>query len=785
MESEIETLTGTVARQQEELSRKLKEAASMELKVQRMQQDQNDAQARLKMAYRENEDKSAVIKDLQKKCELLEMEVDQMRELGLGSDGNLALINERTQLKDTILQVTLENEELKKQVHSARIHYDSYKADLDVRMAEVTKDCNDARQRLVQKTEALHNAEDQIRDLTNDLLTLKEKQSSTRDGSNHSPDNDGEIRALQVYAGGLHEKYSLVCEKQQETIVELTEVKKAYDALKQAYEACEHQLEEERSSVRRLKEANDNAEMISTDVRSLMEQLANEKATVSRAVSQNSELKEQLIDLENKLIKVMNESADREQQLQSALFTIEQLRESSVQQPNVHVAEPSSDQCHVRYEEHNQNQEHEHSENIDNINGHSYNVNVENHQTRPIIHEDSSEDDSSSCDSEAERDHVSNEDSELGGQPATSQTALIPEHEVICLREKLQNVTDELEIMRTELRRITAENNEFHRIMEQNAEDENQNNIHVELGHAMNRISDLNAENEQLRLELNNTTNGNIADFDASSKTDSSDGEKRTAVTRPSSDTAQQTDGKPMIGSALWTREELEGRLVRALQQNAEIVDKNERLEHMLIALETENDTIGEYVTLYQHQRTKIRTRLEERDQQIAQLTQEKMRVQKKLNELQSTVFSLFAKRGLLQPYQTGQILHGSKAAAEAAKNRRVTKRSGKIRTFSQSISDEFSGEEEVIIDSEELYLPPLPDKEAVVDIEALEGQQATTSNGVQDQSNPSDNSVSDGDVRVTKILQLLTDLQTPEKPSQPFDADIHCKDCRGSLITI
>ncbi|KAK0393932.1 hypothetical protein QR680_000477 [Steinernema hermaphroditum] len=750
-ETEIQTLSDTVSRQQEELSRRHKEAASMEIKVQRMQQDQNDAQARLRTAYRENEEKSAMVRELQKKCELLEIHVGQMRKHGLDQDGNVGLIDENTQLKEQISDLILENDDLKKQADSARIYYESYKADLDVRIAELTKEFNGTREALVKRTDELHNAQDQIRDLTNELSSLRAKQAQSRDGSNSSPNCEEEVQSLRVYAEELHDKYTRVCEKQQESIVELTEIKKAYDSLKSVYETSEHQLEEERGNVRRLKEASENTQMVNTDVRGLMEQLVNEKATVSRAVSQNSELKEQLIALEDKLISVMNESAEREQQLQSALFTIEQMRESSAPK-------------------------------------------AENYPPPAIVHDDSSEEDCSSCGSANDHPHdcdqgaVSHEHTHTE-RHSESSNAPIPEHEVIYLRERLNNVTDELEATRMELRRITAENSEFHRIMEQNAEDENQNNIHVELGHAMNRISDLNAENEQLRLELSNSTNGNAHNNEISSAEDSPTPATYTPGKSSSStnSVAQQTDGRPAVGSAQWTKEELEGRLVRALRQNAEVVDKNERLEHMLIALETENDTIGEYVTLYQHQRTKIRARLAERDEQIAQLTQEKMRVQTKLNELQSQVFSLLTKRGLLQSYQTGQTIHGSKAAAEAAKNRRVTKRAGKIRTFSQSISDELSGEEEVIIDSEELYLPPLPDQEVVVDVEALEGQEATTSNGVPGPPSPNGNTTAadEGDVRVTKILQLLTDLQTPEKPSEPFDANIHCKDCRGNLITI
>lgn len=40
-----------------------------------------------------------------------------------------------------------------------------------------------------------------------------------------------------------------------------------------------------------------------------------------------------------------------------------------------------------------------------------------------------------------------------------------------------------------------------------------------------------------------------------------------------------------------WT--ELEARFARAMSQNADLVEQNERLEHVILQLQSENDTIG------------------------------------------------------------------------------------------------------------------------------------------------------------------------------------------------
>ncbi|TMS32618.1 hypothetical protein L596_000436 [Steinernema carpocapsae] len=300
MESEIQTLHGTISRQQEELIRMHKDGANMEVRIQRMQQDQNDAQARLRMAYRDNEQKAELVSGLQKKCELLEIHVGQMREHGIGPDGSMGLIDENSQLKEKLSDLITENDDLKKQVDAARVYYDSYKMDLDERMTELTKQFNDQHELLQQRTDELNMATDQICDMKLELQTMQDKQNSSRDGSPESDTLQNEFEALQEYAKDLHNKYTVACDKQQESISEYLRVKNAYEALKTSYETCEVQLDEERRSLRRLKEATENTQLINTDIRSLTEQLANEKATVSRAVSQNSELKEQLIEMEDK-----------------------------------------------------------------------------------------------------------------------------------------------------------------------------------------------------------------------------------------------------------------------------------------------------------------------------------------------------------------------------------------------------------------------------------------------------------------------------------------------------
>jgi hypothetical protein len=84
--------------------------------------------------------------------------------------------------------------------------------------------------------------------------------------------------------------------------------------------------------------------------------------------------------------------------------------------------------------------------------------------------------------------------------PACLQDSRVADRELMLERE-LAATRMELVDCRHEAARVVRENEELHRIMQQNAEDENQNTIHVELSNALARINDLDADNRRLRAE--------------------------------------------------------------------------------------------------------------------------------------------------------------------------------------------------------------------------------------------------------------------------------------------
>jgi len=97
---------------------------------------------------------------------------------------------------------------------------------------------------------------------------------------------------------------------------------------------------------------------------------------------------------------------------------------------------------------------------------------------------------------------------------------------------------------------------------------------------------------------------------------------------------------------------QLEDKYTRVMRDKADLIDKTERLEHIIMQLQGETDTIGEYVSLYQQQRHILRQRTMEKDGYIYRLAQERLDMQTKLGQLQALVMQLLGERNMLHTYR-------------------------------------------------------------------------------------------------------------------------------------
>lgn len=99
----------------------------------------------------------------------------------------------------------------------------------------------------------------------------------------------------------------------------------------------------------------------------------------------------------------------------------------------------------------------------------------------------------------------------------------------------------------------------------------------------------------------------------------------------------------------------LQARFTRTMGEIAELTEEKQRLEHLVIQLQGETETIGEYIELYQNQRKLLRQREIEKDIQVQKITADREEMKEKLLKLNGLVEQMLTQRnireyGELQP---------------------------------------------------------------------------------------------------------------------------------------
>ncbi|XP_048774696.2 golgin subfamily A member 2-like isoform X2 [Ostrea edulis] len=107
------------------------------------------------------------------------------------------------------------------------------------------------------------------------------------------------------------------------------------------------------------------------------------------------------------------------------------------------------------------------------------------------------------------------------------------------------------------------------------------------------------------------------------------------------------------------TMELIQEKYNRVMKDKADLCDRNDELEHIVLQLQGESDTIGEYISLYHHQRALLQQRETQKNEYISHLARDREEIQGKLSELQILVMQLLGEKNMLHHYHE-QSLTGS-----------------------------------------------------------------------------------------------------------------------------
>ncbi|KAK9509968.1 hypothetical protein O3M35_004848 [Rhynocoris fuscipes] len=109
----------------------------------------------------------------------------------------------------------------------------------------------------------------------------------------------------------------------------------------------------------------------------------------------------------------------------------------------------------------------------------------------------------------------------------------------------------------------------------------------------------------------------------------------------------------------------LERKLKKTMNDYANLHEEKQKLEHLVLHLQSETETIGEYVTLYQNQRCLLQERSKERDRQMAALSKEREELKAKLAQISSLLPQVIPESGSdpVKPTVPNGLESGSPAA--------------------------------------------------------------------------------------------------------------------------
>lgn len=194
--------------------------------------------------------------------------------------------------------------------------------------------------------------------------------------------------------------------------------------------------------------------------------------------------------------------------------------------------------------------------------------------------------------------------------------------------------------------------------------------------------------------------------------------------------------------------EKLQARFRQTMNEVAELSEEKQQLEHLVTQLQFETETIGEYITLYQNQRRQLKQKDLERDNQLRKLAIDRENMRQKLLELNTLIEQLLQekKRNREKSETDDQTLHVNGNVSPAA-------------TDITSLSNENHEEES---------------KETTV----TSSTSPTNSNG------PSTKKVKTKET-ASKILELLSDIQTANQTSLDQPGVDHCSCCSGKLEVV
>lgn len=206
--------------------------------------------------------------------------------------------------------------------------------------------------------------------------------------------------------------------------------------------------------------------------------------------------------------------------------------------------------------------------------------------------------------------------------------------------------------------------------------------------------------------------------------------------------------------------ERLQEKFRRTMNDVERLTEERDRLEHLVLQLQFETETIGEYITLYQTQRRQLKQKDLERDRQLQQLALDREKMKEKLLELNTLIEQLLVEKRRRLSSVSENNDHGT------------TLTNGNSESVSHPSSPSPAGSPVPPISEASTGSPVEQSVEGVVPKQLV--RQVSLKSKL------------DTKETAKKILALLSDIQTANQESIQHSIGVdHCACCQGKLDVV
>ncbi|GFO02133.1 golgin subfamily a member 2 [Plakobranchus ocellatus] len=594
-----QSLQKSAAENSKEIERLKLELYNSKKHKEELQQQTSELREQLQSKTTENGNLASSVSDLEKRLEMAELYAQQLSSENENSQGNIDILNSLQKERDSLLERLRQHEDLSQKLQLERDQvteqYQQYTDHLRHQSHQLTQQITVLTEEREQLLNRQHSLEGSVLDL----------QKKLEDIGNAPAAPIPQPQTPTVPAEVTHELESLRA------------------SMAQATEALESQVRDNMQLSRLLEEKEDRISLLERSVEEmgqregdqaqLLESVQSDRTALSRALTQNKELKSQLSELQAGFVKMSNDNMELVTKLQAEQHSVNELQAKLLQQED--------ELSQVK-------------ETLSSKEGEISELQQVNH----LAEKES-----------FQQDQIKDR---LRHYEAQAQLVDTLQNELTSAQDMMEALTTQNSELRTMLIKATeikpvthsSNNSSEDGMDEANPRDEIIQSLQDTIKQLENERGQM-YENLKEQRQLSDRLGIQIADLNEELI-------RKTADSKPVDGEPQsQTISRSEYNELRTAMEMIQEKYMHVMQDKAELSDKADQLEHLVLQLQGETDTIGEYISLYHHQRALLQQRETQKNDYIAQLARDREQLQDKLGELQALVMQLLGERNMLHSY--------------------------------------------------------------------------------------------------------------------------------------